>query len=114
VEGVHIRRMAEADIPAVTRTDNAAFEPLWHNSLDTLQRAFSQALTATVAEAEEGIIGYQLTTGHGPRAHLARLAVHPGMQGRGIGQALLSDLFAYWRGWPSIQECKAAASARHS
>jgi ribosomal protein S18 acetylase RimI-like enzyme len=26
---------------------------------------------------------------------LARLAVHPGMQGRGIGRALLSDLFAY-------------------
>ena len=95
VEGVHIRRMAEADIPAVTRVDNAAFEPLWHNSLDTLQRAFSQALTATVAETDEGIIGYQMTTGHGPRAHLARLAVHPGMQGRGVGRALLTDLFAY-------------------
>jgi ribosomal protein S18 acetylase RimI-like enzyme len=95
VEGVLIRRMAEADIPAVTTTDNAAFDPLWHNSLDTLQRAFSQALIATVAETKEGIIGYQMTTGHGPRAHLARLAVHPGMQGRGIGRALLSDLFAY-------------------
>jgi ribosomal protein S18 acetylase RimI-like enzyme len=95
VEGVLIRRMAEADIPAVTRVDNGAFEPLWHNSLDTLQRAFSQALTATVAETEEGIIGYQMTTGHGPRAHLARLAVDPGMQGRGVGRALLSDLFAY-------------------
>ena len=95
VDGVLIRRMAEADIPAVTRVDNAAFEPLWHNSLDTLQRAFSQALIATVAETEQGIIGYQMTTGHGPRAHLARLAVDPGMQGRGIGRALLSDLFAY-------------------
>jgi ribosomal protein S18 acetylase RimI-like enzyme len=95
VDGVLIRRMAEADLPAVTRVDNAAFEPLWHNSLDTLQRAFSQALTATVAESEQGIIGYQMTTGHGPRAHLARLAVDPGMQGRGVGRALLSDLFAY-------------------
>jgi ribosomal protein S18 acetylase RimI-like enzyme len=95
VDGVHIRRMAEADIPAVTRADNAAFEPLWHNSLDTMQRAFSQALIATIAETEAGIVGYQLTTGHGPRAHLARLAVHPGMQGRGVGRALVSDLFAY-------------------
>jgi ribosomal protein S18 acetylase RimI-like enzyme len=95
VEGVRIRRMAEADIPAVTRVDNAAFEPLWHNSLDTLQRAFSQALIATVAESKEGIVGYQLTTGHGQRAHLARLAVHPGVQGRGVGRALVSDLFTY-------------------
>jgi [ribosomal protein S18]-alanine N-acetyltransferase len=95
VEGIRIRRMTEADIPAVTRVDNAAFDPLWHNSLDTLQRAFSQALTATVAESREGIIGYQLSTGHGQRAHLARLAVDPNMQGRGIGRALLSDLFAY-------------------
>jgi ribosomal protein S18 acetylase RimI-like enzyme len=95
VEGIRIRRMTEADIPAVTRVDNAAFEPLWHNSLDTLQRAFSQALTVTVAESKAGIIGYQLTTGHGQRAHLARLAVHPTMQGHGVGRALLNDLFAY-------------------
>jgi ribosomal protein S18 acetylase RimI-like enzyme len=48
-----------------------------------------------VAESKEGIVGYQLTTGHGPRAHLARLAVHPSLQGHGVGRALLSDLFAY-------------------
>jgi [ribosomal protein S18]-alanine N-acetyltransferase len=95
VEGVRIRRMSESDIPAVTEVDHAAFEPLWHNSLDTMQRAFSQALVVTVAETKEGIIGYQLTTGHGQRAHLARLAVHPNIQGRGIGRALLNDLFAY-------------------
>jgi ribosomal protein S18 acetylase RimI-like enzyme len=94
-DGVRIRRMIETDIPAVTRVDNAAFEPLWHNSFDTMQRAFSQALSATVAESKDGIIGYQLTTGHGQRAHLARLAVHPNKQGLGIGRALLSDLFAY-------------------
>jgi ribosomal protein S18 acetylase RimI-like enzyme len=95
VDGVRIRRMTEADIPAVTKVDNAAFEPLWHNSLDTLQRAYAQALVVTVAESKEGIIGYQLTTGHGQRAHLARLATHPSMQGRGVGRALLTDLFAY-------------------
>jgi [ribosomal protein S18]-alanine N-acetyltransferase len=95
VDGVRIRKMIETDIPAVTKVDNAAFEPLWHNSSDTLQRAFSQALIATVAESKEGIIGYQLTTGHGQRAHLARLAVDPSLQGRGVGRVLLNDLFAY-------------------
>ena len=92
-EGFQIRRMTHADLAQVTKADNASFDPLWHNSFETLQRAFSQAFFATVAESSAGIIGYQLTSGHGQRAHLARLAVHPSMQGQGVGRALLSDLF---------------------
>jgi ribosomal-protein-alanine N-acetyltransferase len=91
--GVQIRKMTDADLPQVVETDNAAFHPLWHNSFDTVQLAFSQALFATVAETSHGIVGYQITTGHGPRAHLARLAVRPELQSRGIGRALLDDLF---------------------
>jgi ribosomal protein S18 acetylase RimI-like enzyme len=93
--GIHIRRMTEADLPGVERTDAASFAPLWHNPLDTLRRALGQALYATVAQNEHGIIGYQLSTGGGQRAHLARLAVHPAVQGKGAGRALLSDLFTY-------------------
>lgn len=100
---VRIRRMTEEDIPAVTQADHAAFSPLWHNSLDTLQRAFSQSLFATVAEDEAGVIGYQMTTGHGQRAHLARLAVHPARQGLGVGRALLSDLFAHLMGMGTLR-----------
>ncbi len=95
--GIHIRKMIEADLPEVEKTDAASFDPLWQNPLETLQRAFAQALYATVAENERGIIGYQLSTGGGQRAHLARLAVHPTVQGKGAGRALLSDLFAYLR-----------------
>lgn len=92
--GVHIRTMTEADLPAVARTDAASFDPLWQNSLETLHKAFAQSLIATVAENADGVIGYQLSTGGGQRAHLARLAVQHAMQGRGVGRALLGDLFA--------------------
>jgi ribosomal-protein-alanine N-acetyltransferase len=95
VDGVRIRRTTEADLAQVTETDHASFAPLWHNSYETLRRAYSQAVYATVAESPDGIVGYQLTTGHGQRAHLARLAVHPSMQGRGVGRTLLNDLFGY-------------------
>lgn len=91
-EGVRIRKMVEADLPAVADVDGESFDPLWHNSLDTLGRAFSQSIFATVAEDESGVIGYQMTTGTGARAHLARLAVHNARQGRGVGGALLGDL----------------------
>jgi ribosomal protein S18 acetylase RimI-like enzyme len=91
--GIRIRRMTETDLPAVERTDNASFHPLWQNPLETLERAYKQSLFATVAENESGIVGYQLTTGSGQRAHLARLAVDPEMQGHGVGRTLLVDLF---------------------
>ena len=91
--GIRIRKMTEADLPEVAKTDAASFHPLWQNPLGTLGRAFSQSLFATVAEDENGVTGYQLTTGGGGRAHLARLAVHPSAQGRGTGRAILSDLF---------------------
>lgn len=93
--GVRIRKMTEADLPGVEKTDAASFDRLWHNPLETLRRAFAQAWYATVAENESGIIGYQLSTGGGQRAHLARLAVHPAVQGQGAGRALLNDLFTY-------------------
>ncbi len=92
---LHIRRMTEADLPEVQRTDAASFDPLWQNALETIRKAFDQALYATVIENEQGILGYQLSTGGGQRAHLARLAVHPAVQGKGAGRALLSDLFRY-------------------
>lgn len=92
--GVHIRKMTEADLSDVVTVDGASFDPLWHNSYETLRLALSQSLFATVAEDEKGVIGYQVTTGSSLRAHLARLAVHRSAQGRGVGSAVLSDLFA--------------------
>ena len=92
-EGIRIRKMEEADLPSVERTDAAAFPVLWQNPLDTLRRGFAQSLVATVAENKNGIIGYQISTGGRSRAHLARLAVDSSMQGKGVGRALLGDLF---------------------
>lgn len=92
-DGIRIRKMVEADLPEVEKIDAASFHPLWHNPLETLHKAFIQSLFATVAEDDRGIFSYQLTTGNGQRAHLARLAVHPNMQSRGFGKLLLIDLF---------------------
>lgn len=92
-DGVRIRKMTEADLPDVVIVDGASFDPLWHNSHETLRRALAQSLFATVAEDDGGVIGYQVTTGSHTRAHLARLAVHSSAQGRGVGSAILADLF---------------------
>lgn len=90
--GFIIREMTTEDLQRVVEIDAAAFEPLWHNSLGALTKAFSQALYATVAENASGVIGYQLSTGNSLGAHLARLAVRPEAQGHGLGLALVRDL----------------------
>jgi len=92
-QNLHIRRMKESDISSVADVDYKAFGSFWHNSFDTIRFAYAQAISATVAENESNqIIGYQLSTGNRFGAHLARLAVSPQAQGRGVASALVSHL----------------------
>jgi ribosomal protein S18 acetylase RimI-like enzyme len=102
--GVSLRLMRPADLPAVVGVDASAFEPLWQNSFDAFKKAYAQALYATVAETSDGLIGYQLSTGNPLGAHLARLAVRPESQGSGVGAALVGDLILHLkeRGRPHI------------
>jgi ribosomal protein S18 acetylase RimI-like enzyme len=93
--GITLRPMKLDDLLHVVDVDASAFEPLWQNSLPALSKAFSQAIYASVAENESGFVGYQLSTGNSFGVHLARLAVRPEMQGRGIASALIGDLMAH-------------------
>ncbi len=91
-QGIRIRAMQTADIFAVAKVDLSAFGQFWHNTADVLQRAHLQCASATVAEDDSGVIGYQLSTKNPLGAHLARLAVLPEAQSRGVASALVSDL----------------------
>ena len=91
-QGIRIRPMQASDLGNVTKLDLAAFGDFWHNTLDSLQRAYAQSAYATVVEAGSELIGYQISTGNLLGAHLARLAVRPAAQGRGIGAGLVSNL----------------------
>jgi [ribosomal protein S18]-alanine N-acetyltransferase len=93
--GIRIRSMQNADLPAVAQMDLTAFGSFWHNTADSLQRAYSQAIYATVAEDDSGMVGYQISTGNPFGAHLARLGVQPQAQGRGVGAAMVSDLIQH-------------------
>jgi len=87
-----IRLMNSDDLNAVKELDANAFGPIWQQSHDMLEIAFHQAAIATVAEDQDGLIGYQISTAGPGGGHLARLAVHPRVQEQGIGYALVQDL----------------------
>ncbi len=93
--GVNIRPMSRDELPRVAEVDAGAFEPLWRNSVEALGKAYALASYASVAEDATGLIGYQLSTGGEFGMHLARLAVRPQTQRRGVGAALVQDLLAH-------------------
>ena len=90
--GFIIRSMQPMDLPAVAEVDASAFDLLWQNSLASLELAYPQAVFPTVVEAGGRVVGYQISTRNPLGAHLARLAVNPSLQGKGLGRALVADL----------------------
>lgn len=89
---IRLRLMREADLHEVTQVDIESFGGFWHNTHDALRRAFLQSFYSTVAENENGMIGYQISTGSLFGVHLARLAVRPEAQSMGAGSTLVADL----------------------
>jgi ribosomal protein S18 acetylase RimI-like enzyme len=93
----YLRPMNIDDLSEIEDLDRRSFGPIWHNSKETLELAYRQAAVATVAEFEDQIYGYQISTALQKGGHLARLAVEPGFQRKGIGGALLADLLTQFR-----------------
>jgi [ribosomal protein S18]-alanine N-acetyltransferase len=94
---VIVRPMNFDDIGGVHEVDTASFAPVWQNSRPSLELAYRQAAVATVAEYEERMVGYQISTATPIGGHLARLAVVPDCQGHGIGAALVGDLLMQFK-----------------
>ncbi len=88
---VRIRPMNLDDLPVVERVDAISFAAIWQNSLACIEDAYRQSAIATVAEVDGKLVGYQISTTTPLGGHLARLAVIPHYQGKGIGYAILCD-----------------------
>ncbi len=103
-EGVTIRMLHNDDLTRIAAVDRAAFAPPWQMSAQEVYHAAQIAGYCTVAQIGTQIIGYQLCTVYFDGSHLARLAVLPSMQGRGIGRALVSGAIQHFtaRGIPAM------------
>ncbi len=91
-QNVIVRPIRESDISTIAQVDQAAFVPPWQLSDDDVREAIRAAVYCTVAVSGERIVGYQASTMYFDGAHLARLAVHPDVQGTGVGGALMAEM----------------------
>jgi len=98
-----VRKMRLEDLPAVHLIDSQAFDPLWQNSKPLLEIALSKSAVATVVETSSTIVGFQFSSANSSRGHLARLAVLPDWQGRGVGYALVQHLLEQFQLWGSLR-----------
>jgi ribosomal protein S18 acetylase RimI-like enzyme len=87
-----LRRMVKEDISRCYQIDRKAFKPIWRNTVTQLLTAYQEAFHASVICVEGLVCGYQISTTNPQGGHLARLAVDPGYQKKGLGSKLLSDL----------------------
>lgn len=91
-----IRDAVRNDLETIEKVDAAAFHPLWHHNRAALEAAQQQSATFTVIEFQGSILGYQLSTWYIDTGHLARLAVKPEAQGKGLGKALVAEMLHFF------------------
>lgn len=92
-----IRPAQLSDMPHLAAIEALAFDPLWRYSADALALANRQALCFDVAELDDDIVGFQLSSWAGDGAHLVRITINPNIQKQGIGSALLAHAITTYR-----------------
>ncbi len=99
-----IRASETSDLEAITAIDHQAFDALWRMTLSDIRQAVRGAASCTVALIQDAIVGYQISTVYFDGSHLARLAVNPNVQAKGIGGALVGDVLRRFtrRGVPAM------------
>jgi ribosomal protein S18 acetylase RimI-like enzyme len=86
-----LRPIRTGDTVSILELDQLAFESIWQLSRESLAAAIIQSSSASLIEDEGEVVGYQITTSSPFGAHLARLAVLPSHQRKGLGTALVND-----------------------
>lgn len=91
---VRLRAAEAQDVEDMALIDRLAFEPPWQLTEYDMRQAIRIAASATVAQLDDELIAYQLSTRQDEVGHIARLAVHPAYRRGRIASALMRQVVA--------------------
>jgi ribosomal protein S18 acetylase RimI-like enzyme len=93
---VVIRPFQEDDIPALLTIEEACFEDLWRYDAISFHDIAATHPYFVVAELDGKVIGYQFNALDDDYGYLVRIAVHPSVNGRGIGARLMAEAVRFF------------------
>jgi len=96
-ENLQIRPMRLDDIPELESLDELCFRPPWQLNQSSLEKSYIKGTNSSVVSQAGRLVSYQITDNVFDHLHLARIAVHPDLQGKGIARQLMADMINYFK-----------------
>jgi ribosomal-protein-alanine N-acetyltransferase len=92
---VNIRKMTEADVPAVVELDQISFSLPWPERSFRFEVSGNSASRCWVAEADGHVVGMIVAWLFVDEVHIATIATYPDFRRQGIAQKLLAHTLRY-------------------
>lgn len=86
------------DMAALKAIEEACFEDLWRYDEAAFRDIAATHPYFVVAERAGEVVGYQFNTTDGDNGYLIRIAVHPSVNGQGIGARLMAEAIRFFQG----------------
>ncbi len=94
---VKLRSVEKRDIPALLAIEEACFEDFWRYDALSFEDIVATHPYFVVAELNGKIVGYQFNALEDEFGYLVRIAVHPSVNGQGIGVRLMSEAITFFQ-----------------
>ena len=96
-ENLQLRPMRLDDINELANLDELCFRPPWQLNQSSLEKSYSGGAHSSLVSQGTRLVGYQITDNIFDHLHLARIAVHPDLQGKGIARHLMAEMIDYFK-----------------
>ncbi len=93
---VRVRPFRAEDVEGVVAVEDQTFEQLWRHDAASFLEVARTYPYFVVAEDDEGIVGYQFSATDASAGYLVRIAVHPRVEGTGVGTRLMAEAVRYF------------------